>query len=160
MSICELSNQIQYIDIDECIGNSLTKITTNFSKTENQICVNAQNIEDIENDFEEFTTKVNTLSANKNRFIKASVVFDGDGPGQRFLNSTFNVSMVSSLSTGTYAIYFTPPLTDNNYALIGQSNLPFLSTTTVTSQSAVINIYNTTKNLTDAKYVSVIVYND
>lgn len=160
MNICGLFNQIQYIDIDECIGSSFIKFNTNLSKTENQICINKQNIQDVETSFSEVTTIVNTLSANKNRFVKASVVFDGDGPGERFLNSTFNVSMVSSLSTGTYRIFFTQPFANNNYALIGQSNLPFLSTEIITSQSAVINIYNNTKSLADAKYVSVIIYNN
>jgi hypothetical protein len=164
MSICESPEQVQYIDIDECIGSSLIKITTNFNKIESEICSDIQNIQNLQTDFDEFATKVDLLSSKKDSFVKASVVFNGDSnnlsAGERFIDSTFNVNMVSSLNIGTYAIYFSQPFSNNNYALVGQSNLPFLTTTAVTSQSAVINIRNINKNLEDANYVSVLVYSN
>lgn len=163
MSICTTPELIQAIDIDECIGSSLIKLTTNTSLIETEICTSINDVQRLASDFQTFTSGVTSLSSTKDRFAKATVVFNGNsletGTGLRAINTSYNVASVSSLDIGTYAIYFDPPLTNNNYAFIGSAALATVHPTLFTSASAVINIRNQS-GLVDSDYISILVYNN
>jgi len=163
MSICDKRQLIQSIDIDECVGNSLIKITTNTDLTENEICVSREDVNALKNEFELFTTKVNDLSSNLQKFAKASVSFNGNsfglGTGLRDITTTNNIASVSSLDIGRYAITFTQSLLTNNYALVGSAQSATVHPTTFTSASAIINILNPQGAFVDSNYVSILIYN-
>ena len=164
MSICEKRDLIQNIDIDECIGNSLIKITTNTTGVETEVCTARADVTDLRNDYNTFSTTICALSTSFQRFAKATVVFSGNsvgtGAGLRDVLATYNVASVSSLNIGRYAIYFTQPLSDNKYALVGSCQNGSVHPTLFTSTSAVINIVNPSGILSDSNYISVLVYNN
>jgi hypothetical protein len=163
MSVCETRELIQNIDIDECIGNSLIKITTNTSLLEVDTCTAQTDVSSVKNDFTQFQTLITNLSGTEERFAKATVAFlgnsFGNGFGLRDVVSTYNVASVSSLGIGRYAIYFTEPLANTNYALVGSSQSASVHPTLFTTTSAVINILNPTGSLVDSNYISLLVYN-
>lgn len=89
------------------------------------------------------------------------------GTATRAINSSFNVSSVTFVSTGTYTINFTTALSDANYAaVVGADNgggttlwcCTSSSGATPTTSAFRVQSFNTTVTLTDAPLIQVVVF--
>lgn len=167
-SICDNPYSIPSIDLDECIGTSLATINSNFQDLKESDCTTFDELNRIDNNLVELSATVLELSSYAPRFPKAWAYFNGTG-GQIY--SSFNVAQVSSLSTGVYALSFTTPFNDTNYALIGTCHETLTGTlfnekyvwvqpTTFATTSANINIHNSDGHYANPTYVSIVIYNN
>jgi hypothetical protein len=132
--ICNNSN-IQLIDINETIGQSLYTINSNFSNLKNDICQIDTNLQLLQDQYTAINTTANSLSAQKNNIIKAKVSFDCTRNINGGISSTglrciypgteYNVFNVIRLQTpDRYQITFqniTLPL--NSYGVFGTTSL-------------------------------------
>lgn len=165
MSLCDDPNAIPAIDLDECIGNSLVTLNTNFQRLKEEICTNSSEISSLQVELSGLTTRYNALtSVNATLRPKAIVAFNNTGTPLL----SYNIGSVTKTSTGQYRVTFSPVFTNTNYAVICTSQ-ETLSTsiqgwarpTTPFNNSYVdINIQqNTLNSYFDPQYVSVLIYN-
>ena len=168
-SICDNPYSIPSIDLDECIGTSLATINSNFQDLKESNCDTFDELNRIDNNLIELSAIASELSSYAPRFPKAWVYFNGTNEE---IYSSFNVAQVSSLSTGVYALSFTVPFNDTNYALIGTCHetltgssafyekYVWVQPTTFTTTSANINIHNSDGHYANPAYVSIVIYNN
>lgn len=168
----------------ECIGNSLAKINSNFSRLREYACDNYSEIVRIDNEIESLTTIVDTLSSYLIPGIaKAWVKFDGTRnennnppnmpeaiftPTDRFIYSSYNVrSVTRSNVPGEYQINFQAPFTSRNYLLVGTSSqkqattgvFTWLQPTRYETAFAIVRVLGTNIASTiDAEHISVAIY--
>jgi hypothetical protein len=165
MSICD-SFTIRTINLDECIGSSLLTLNNNFLNLKNQICANNTESLTLNTNYTNLTSNVTTLSSLKDGYAKAWVAFNGNGTGEREIFSSHNVASVSGISTGQYRIDFiTPsPFANINYALIGtcQQTTDYAWVQPLSGgfqdDHVLINIQNSSGNLENSNYVSILIY--
>lgn len=128
--------QTKEIDPSECIGNSLTKINTNFTGLKFAVCDNDSFITTLRNSIDNLSTIITNLSSvTVTGIARAWIKFDGtrrengitETPAtisttNRFIYSSFNVSTVYRKGPGDYRITFTAPFTTSNYVIVGTSS--------------------------------------
>lgn len=120
------------IDPTECIGNSLSKINSNFIGLKDAACDNDSRITSLRNDIANLNSLVLSLSGiTVPGMAKAWLKFDGTRDTSntasvlntnRFIYSSFNISSVLRKGTGDYRITFATPFTSTNYTLVGTSS--------------------------------------
>ena len=120
------------IDPTECIGNSLSKINSNFIGLKTAACDNDSFITTLRNGIDNLNTLILGLSSiTVPGMAKAWLKFDGTRDTSntasvlntnRFLYSSFNISSVLRKGTGDYRITFATPFTSTSYALVGTSS--------------------------------------
>lgn len=133
-NIC--TNNIQIIDLNETIGQSLYTINSNFSNLKNDICQATTNFELLQDQYTFVNSAAISLSAQKNNIIKAKVSFDcnrdqsgisNSNPTNRFIypGTSFNVIAVQRLSNpDRYRINFQTPFTNiNSYGVFGTTDI-------------------------------------
>lgn len=167
MSICSNPYIIQMIDLDECIGLSLATINTNFKLLKDENCSTYNELYTLHENLSSLYTKYNSLTAQRPRFVRASVAFDGTATANPSVFSRFNVASVFRRSTGVFELSFTTAFPNISYALIGTSLLTATSannfsyiqpSTNFTTTSATINIRDLSGIFVNPEYVSVAVY--
>lgn len=164
MSICDDPNAIPAIDLDECIGNSLVTLNTNFQRLREEICTNSTEISSLQVELSGITTRYNTLtSVNATLRPKAIVAFNGT-TGTPLLS--YNIGSVTRTNIGRYTVTFSPAFTNTNYAVIGTSqetlstsNQGWVQPTSFTNSNVGINIRKDNGDYLDPAYISIIVYN-
>jgi hypothetical protein len=170
------NNNIQLIDINETIGQSLYTINNNFLSLKNDICQIDTNIQSLQNQYTLINTTAKSLSAQKNNIIKAKVSFDCTKNAAGNLNSSattryiypgtsYNVSSVERLQTpDRYRINFqTSFINSNSYGVIGTNSLtnndawiqPLPNGYGLTN--TIISILNTVGLYDHPEYVSIII---
>jgi hypothetical protein len=120
------------IEPSECIGNSLSKINSNFAGLEDAVCDNDSFITTLRNGINSLNTLILDLSGIVvPGMAKAWLKFDGTRDTSniastlntnRFIYSSFNISSVLRKGTGDYRITFATPFPAQTYTLVGTSN--------------------------------------
>jgi hypothetical protein len=120
------------IEPSECIGNSLSKINSNFTGLEDAVCDNDSFITTLRNGIDNLNTLILDLSSKTvPGMAKAWLKFDGTRDTSnitstlntnRFIYSSFNISSVLRKGTGDYRITFATPFPAQTYTLVGTSN--------------------------------------
>lgn len=173
-TICNNPFSIPTIDIDECIGTSLATINSNFQELKVNECLTFDEIQRIETNLIDLSSRYFSLSSYVPRISKAWVHFSIDAnTNTPDIKTSFNVDSVTPITTGSYAITFTEALPTSGYALIGtctetekitgtfpnqSPTYVWLQPTTFTTTSAGINIRNVSGTFAIPEYVSIAIY--
>jgi hypothetical protein len=107
MPFCDNQNSVIAIDAEECIGNSLVTINTNFDVLKNEICSQYENILNNGLEKELLTTRSLNLSTQLNTLPKCTVKFDEEGN----IVTSNGISLVSKVFTEILTPTPTPTLT-------------------------------------------------
>lgn len=112
-----------YIDREECIGDSLVKLNSNFSGLDADIINVNTRVTNTSAAAITLTTNLSTNIQNNSPYTaKAWVSFLGQGSnGVCTINARYNVSSVVRVSQGSYTITYTTPLGGSTYAVVGNS---------------------------------------
>lgn len=167
MNICTNSEIIATIDLDECVGQSLVTINTNFQLLKDSTCFNFENTEEKRTQTNNLSTDVYTLSSFSSNVPKAIVSFDATTNPPTILNSV-NITLggVSRLSTGVFEVNFTKNFSNTNYLIVGNcseyssgTNYVWVQPTlTQTISSSKINIRDEDGTYTNPDYVSLLFF--
>lgn len=164
MSLCDDPNAIPSIDLDECIGNSLVTLNTNFQRLREEICTNNSEISALQFELSGLTTRYNSLTSINSRLRpKAIVAFNGT-TGTPTLS--YNIGSITRTNVGRYTVTFSPVFTNTNYVVIGTSqetsagsNQGWVQPTSFTNSNVGINIRRSDGTFIDSDYISVLIYN-
>ena len=162
MSICNSVNSIAVIDLDECVGTSLNTINLNFSRLQEQICSDNDELTTLQQELLTLSASYLDLQTKLPGFAKAWVVFNGNSGANPTIYSSNNITQVNSAGTGQYTLTFSSSL--SNYALIGTSSsakantYTWLQPTNLNSTTATININDYTGTFVNPEYVSITIY--
>lgn len=112
-----------YIDREECIGDSLVKLNSNFSGLDSDITNLNTRVTNTSAAAITLTTNLSTNIQNNSPYTaKAWVSFLGQGTnGACTINARYNVSSVVRNVQGSYIITYTTPLNSSTYAVVGNS---------------------------------------
>jgi len=167
--ICNNSFSVESIDIDECVGLSLSKINSNYENLVIENCLTHEELQIINNDFLELSANTISLSTLKlqNVYSKAWVNFDGTKTPPQVL-STNGIVNVQKHAPGIYGLSFSTAFSNSNYCLIGTAKqvsatpcfIQYSPTTPFTPTSASINIMTPTGTTVDSEHVSIIIYSE
>lgn len=165
MNICVNPDSIGTIDLDECIGNSLVTINTNFELLKEANCLTFTEIEQKELQINTLKTEMQLLSTAIRGVPKALVSFDGTINPPNLLKKS-KITGVDRLSAGVFKIVFETPLPDTNYLLLGTcfetlsgSDYVWVQPTlTQTVSSATINIRNENGVYANPNYASILFF--
>lgn len=163
----------------ECIGNSLSKINSNFDALRFYACENYSKLDGLQTDIDALRTNISDLSsAVIPGLAKAWVKFDGTKKengdletsptlSNRYIYSAYNISQVYRFNRGEYQITFNTPFANTNYLLLGTSSQKQASTTLFTwlqpvqftPEWAIVCVLgpNSTSSA-DAEHISIVVY--
>lgn len=117
MSFCTDPNSIIPIDINECVGNSLTTMNTNFDILKDEVCNQYSNVLSSETEKNILTNYTSSLSSQLNLTPKCSVKFDNDSN----IVSQEGISEVTKQSIGIFRVYFSNNFNNTNYLTIASS---------------------------------------
>lgn len=153
-----------YIDREECIGDSLIKLNSNFSGLDADITnVNTR----VTNTSAAAITLTNSLSAGirSDRYTaKAWVSFTGTGPiGNQTIYTQYNVSSVNKTAEGTYIINYTTPISSGTNCIVGScadnGGGFFVCSNGSTSNSATISTIRVGPlSVVSSNYINVVVF--
>lgn len=171
--ICNNPFAVETIDLDECVGLSLSKINDNYKSLVSENCLTYEELELIKNDFIQLSANFTTLSSFefKNTYPKAWVNFNGTLPTPAIL-SVYSISGINTITsiqkygTGIYGLSLNTNFNNSNYILIGTAKqvsatpcfIQYSPNTPFTSTSASINIMTLSGTLVDSDYVSIAIY--
>lgn len=177
MADCPIESTIQSIPREECIGNSLTRINSNFTDLKNQTCANFSRLNEIDSSILTLQTLFNTLSGiTVPGTAKAWLKFDGtrDTTGavtafltDRFIYSSYNVGSVFKKKIGDYRIYFQTPFPSRDYIVTGTSSetqasggeYTWLQPYTYTTTYVDVRVHgNSVTDTVDPQHVSIVIY--
>lgn len=157
MSFCTDPNSIISIDINECVGNSLTTMNANFNIIKNEICDQHSNVISNESEKNILTNQVISLSSQLNLIPKCSVKFNDEGT----IISGEAISNVERLSTGIFRVFFTNNFNDTNYLTIASniSETPcFIFITDESTNYVEIKTRNSSGNLINPNFINLIFF--
>ena len=165
MNICTDRQAIAPIDLDECLGLSLATINTNFNLLKEANCFTSEELTVKQNEINDLTTKVNSLSTDLTKVAQALVVFDGTNDPATIIKSS-RVAKVDRLSTGVFELSFVPSFLDTNYLIVGtcietstNSKYTWVApTATQTVSTSIVNIRNESGDFVNPNYVSVSIF--
>lgn len=175
MADCPFS--VDNIDKTECIGNSLSKINSNFANLKQDACTNFLTIEGLQASIQNLDSRIIALSGiTVPGTAKAWLKFDGTKDisntistlnTNRYIYSSFNIATAYRKGQGDYRITFATPMPNNQYILLGTSSQkqastglftwlqPYRYTTTYTDVRVTsINA----ASVVDAEHISIVVY--
>jgi hypothetical protein len=171
--ICNDPFAVEFIDLDECVGLSLSKINHNYKNLVSENCLTYEELEIIKNDFSELSANLLTLSALEQAGVypKAWINFDGTVTPPEII-SVYSISGVPTITSvqkyniGTYGLSLNTNFSNSDYILIGTAKqvsatpcfVQYSPTTAFTSTSANINIMTPSGTLVDSDYVSITIY--
>ena len=165
MRICIDKESIATINLDECLGLSLATINTNFELLKEANCFTYEEILQKQNEINDLTTKVNSLSVDVNKIAKATVVFDGTTNPVNIINSS-GIDQINRLSTGEFEIIFDPGFEDINYLILAScvetnisSKYVWAAPTSQTPTTCTIKVRNESGNLVNPSRVFATFYN-
>ena len=157
MSFCTDPNSIISIDINECVGNSLTTMNANFNIIKNEICDQHSNVISNESEKNILTNQVISLSSQLNLIPNCSVKFNDEGT----IISGEAISNVERLSTGIFRVFFNNHLNDTNYLTIASniSETPcFIFITDESTNYVEIKTRNSSGNLINPNFINLIFF--
>ena len=157
MSFCTDPNSIIGIDINECVGNSLTTMNANFNILKTEICNQYSNILSAESEKKTLTNYTVSLSAQLNLMPKCSVKFDDEG----VIVSSEGVNLVTRFSTGIFRVFFSENFNDNNYLTIASSvsEIPcFVFVSGEYTNYAEIKVVNGNGSLINPNFINLIFF--
>lgn len=167
MNICTNSEIIATIDLDECVGQSLVTINTNFQLLKDSACFNFEQAEEKRTQTNNLNADVQMLSSFSSNVPKTIVSFDATTNPPTILNSV-NIPLggVSRLSTGVFEINFEKHFLNTNYSIVGNcseystgTNYVWVQPTlTQTVSSSKINIRDENGNYANPNYVSLLFF--
>jgi len=111
-----------YIDREECIGDSLVKINSNFSGLDSNVTNLVSSLYSLSGTL---VTLINNVSANlTTAATTAWVNFNGTNAVNTdcTIRSSHNVSRVRRQTGANYLIYFTTPFANVNYVVLSSGN--------------------------------------
>jgi hypothetical protein len=167
MNICTNSEIIATIDLDECVGQSLVTINTNFQLLKDSACFNFEEVEEKRTQTDNLSTDVHELSSFSSNVPKAIVSFDATTDPPTILNSV-NIKLggVNRLSVGVFQINFQNNFSNTDYLIIGNcsehssgSNYVWVQPTlTQTISTSRINIRDENGIYANPNYVSLLFF--
>ena len=163
--LCTDPKAIISIDAEDCIGLSLATINTNFQVLLENVCSTYDNIEGtVSPALTSFLTSMQSISSYLPRIAKVKVNFNGTTPS---LSSGYNVGGITRLGLGHYQVFFNPPFTNTNYAVVGTcsetiagSEYVWLQPVTFANNSVTIKTHGVNNTLIDPENISMAVYNN
>ena len=157
MSFCTDPNSIISIDINECVGNSLTTMNTNFNILNGEVCDQYSDILTNKSEKNILTSRIISLSSLSNLMPKCSVKFDDEGT----IISSEGINRVDKLSTGNFRVFFEGNFNDNNYLAITSSISEIPCWVFVTFEHIgflEIKARNSNGNLIDPNFINLTVF--
>lgn len=137
MNICFRPSPIREIQLNECIGNSLPTLNTNFKLLEQTSCLIDNRLSSSNINYTFLNTKTIALFSLESQLMWASITMSPE-----LTSFTSNISNFTQQSTGRYRINFTNPVSSSLvYSVFG----------TAYSTNSSINLFVTTASYwTDA----------